>query len=207
MNQKINLKEIERKLYTSYHQDGLIDITIALVILAYAILIALDMPWLGGIWAVTAVTLYAGVKKTVTVPRIGYVKLLQLRAKRINIGLIALGLLSFAMGMVAFVQTTAEGMPSWLRFLIENYMLTIGTIIAALFLLAGYTIRTKRMYTYALLSLVIFVAGNFIYFPLQYYLTALGSLILLIGLTMLIRFVRKYPKATETMDADGNEEQ
>jgi hypothetical protein len=167
MNQKINLKEIERKAYTSYHQDGLIDITIAFVIIAYAILIALDVPWFGGIWAVTAFMLYAGVKKTVTVPRIGYVKLPQLRAKRVNIGLLALGGLSFAMGMVALVQTTSEGAPSWLRLLIENYMLTIGLIIAAIFLLAGYTIRTKRMYAYALLTLVIFVAGHFIYFPLQ----------------------------------------
>lgn len=207
MNKKINLKEIERKVYTSYHQDGLIDITIALVILAFATIVALDIPWLGGIWGVTAFSFYAGAKKILTVPRIGYVKLPQQRAKRINIVMVALGLLSAIFGMVAFMQTEEAGTPSWLVVLIENYMLTIGLIVAALFLLAGYTFRTKRMYAYALLTLTMFVAGHFIYFPLQYYLTALGSLILLIGLTMLIRFIRKYPKTTETMGAVGNEEQ
>ena len=201
MNNKINLKEIERKAYMSYHQDGLIDITIAFVILQFATLIVLEVPWLVPFWVFVAVTLYAGVKKAVTIPRIGYVKLPQQRAKRINIGLMVLGLLFFVLGIVAFMQTAEAGTPSWLIVLIENYMLTLGVIVSALFLLAGYTFRTKRMYAYALLALVMFVAGHFIYFPLQYYLTALGSLILACGLFMMIRFVRKYPKATETVDA------
>jgi hypothetical protein len=200
MNEKINLKEIARKAYTSYHQDTVVDVSIALVILAFSIMIIVDLPWLGGIIGVLAMSFYAGMKKVLTVPRIGYVKFPQQRAKRINAGLMGLALLALALGMVAFMQTAESGAPPWLIVLIENYMLTIGLLVSALFLLAGYTFRIKRMYAYALLTLVMFVAGHFIYFPLQYYLTALGTLILLIGLVMMIRFVRKYPKATETMD-------
>ncbi|MCW4015932.1 MAG: hypothetical protein NWF06_06145 [Candidatus Bathyarchaeota archaeon] len=201
MNQKINIKEIARKAYTSYHQDGILDISISSIILAFAIMMFTDMPWLGGISSVLAMSFYAGAKKTFTVPRIGYVKFPQQRVKRINIGLFVLGLLSFAVAMMAFVQTTGEGAPSWLMFLIENYMLTIGAIGTCLFLLAGYSFRTNRMYTYALLTAVLFVFGHFIYFPLQYYLTVLGITILAYGLAMLVRFIRKYPKATETADA------
>jgi len=207
MNKKINLKKIERKAYTSYHQDGVIDITIAFVTFIFSIVMLSDMPWIGGITGILAISLYAGAKKILTVPRIGYVKFPQQRAQRITAVTVVLGLLGFVAGMVAFVQTTGQGTPAWLQFLIENYMLTIGAIVAALFLLAGYAFKTKRIYTYALLTLVIFFAGHFIYFPLYYYLTALGSLILACGLFMMIRFVRKYPKATETMGADGNEEQ
>jgi len=201
MNNKINLKEIERKAYTSYHQDGLVDISIAVVIIAFGLMIIADMPWLGGIIGIAAVSFYAGAKKLLTVPRIGYVKFPQQRAQRITAVTVVLGILSFVAGIVAFVQTTSEGTPAWLLFLIDNYMITIGTAIAALFLLGGYAFKTKRIYAYALLALVMFVAGHFIYFPVYYYLTALGSLILAYGLFLMIQFVRKYPKATETVDA------
>ena len=86
-------------------------------------------------------------------------------------------------------------------FLIDNYLLTIGTIVAALFLLGGYALKTNRIYTYALLALVMFVGGHFLSFPLYYYLTVLGIVVLAVGMTMMIRFIKKYPKATETMDA------
>jgi hypothetical protein len=201
MNEKINLKEIERKAYTSYHQDGLIEISIAFTILAFSLMIISDLPWLGGVIGITAISFYAGAKKALTVPRIGYVKFPQQRAQRITTVTVALGVLAFVAGMVALLQTMNQGTPDWLVLLIENYMLTIGTTVAALFLLAGYAFKTKRIYTYALLTLIMFVAGHFIYFPLYYYLTALGILILMCGLFLMIRFVRKYPKATETADA------
>jgi hypothetical protein len=204
MNQKINLKEIERKAYTSYHQDGVIDITIAFVALLFSVIMLGDIYWLGsigGVSGILAISLYAGFKKVLTVPRIGYVKFPQQRAQRMTTVAVALGVLSFVAGMVAFVQTTSQGTPDWLVLLIENYMLTIGITVAALFMFAGYAFKTKRIYAYALLTLVMFVAGHFIYFPLYYYLTALGTPILICGLFLMIRFVRKYPKATETADA------
>jgi len=204
MNQKINLKEIERKAYTSYHQDGVIDITIAVVILLFSVMMLGDIYLLGsigGISGILAVSLYAGFKKLVTVPRIGYVKFPQQRAQRMVAIAVALGTLSALMGLVAVLQTMSQGTPEWLVFLIENYMLTIGTAVAALFLLAGYAFKTKRIYAYALLTLVLFVAGHFIYFPLYYYLTALGIILLACGLFLMIRFVSRYPKTTEAADA------
>jgi hypothetical protein len=201
MNQKINLKEIERKAYTSYHQDGVIEISIAFTILAFSLMIISDLPWLGGVIGIAAISFYAGAKKALTVPRIGYVKFPQQRAQRMTAVAVALGVLAFVAGMVALVQTTAQGTPDWLMLLFDNYMLTIGTAVAALLLLGGYAFKTKRICAYALLTLVMFVVGHFIYFPLPYYLTALGTIILACGLFLMIRFVSKYPKATETADA------
>jgi hypothetical protein len=201
MNQKINLKEIERKAYTSYHQDGVIDITIAFTTLIFSAVVLSDMPWIGGITGILAISIYAGLKKLVTIPRIGYVKFPQQRAQRILALTVVLGLVSMVAGIFAFMQTTSSGTPDWLLFLIDNYMLTIGTVVAALFLLGGYALKTKRIYAYALLTLVMFVAGHFFDFPLYYYLTALGTLILAFGVFMMSRFIHKYPKATGTMDA------
>jgi len=204
MNQKINMKEIERRAYTSYHQDGVIEVTTAVVVFLFGIIMLGDMPWLGGLGGIAgilAVSLYAGFKKLLTVPRIGYVKFPQQRAQRMLAIAIALGTMSALMGLIAFLQTASQGTPNWLMLLIDNYMLTIGTAVAALFLLGGYAFKTKRLYAYALLVLVMFVAGYFIYFPLSYYLIALGTILLMCGLFLMIRFVNKYPKATETADA------
>ena len=44
MNQKINMKEIERKAYTLYQEDGILEITAALVGLTFAIALVIDMP-------------------------------------------------------------------------------------------------------------------------------------------------------------------
>ena len=201
MNNKINMKEIERKAYTAYHQDGVIDVTIAVAIFIFSIMALSDMPWLGGITGILAISLYAGAKKLLTVPRIGYVKFPQQRAQRITAVTMVLGILAFVVGMFTFTQTIDQGTPAWLQLLIDNYMITIGAAVAGLFLLGGYAFKTNRIYGYALLTLAMFVVGHFIYFPLYYYLTALGTLILIIGLIMMFRFVRKYPKAAEKAEA------
>ena len=203
MNQKINMKEIERKAYTAYHQDGVIDITIAFVILIFSVIMLGDISLLGSLGGMSgfiALLLYAGLKKLVTVPRIGYVKFPVQRTQRITALMVVLGSLSAVMGVIAFIQTIDHGTPAWLLFLIENYMLTIGIAVAGLFMIGGYAFKTKRIYAYAMLTLAMFTVGHFIIFPLYYYLTALGILILASGLFMMIRFVSKYHKATRTAE-------
>jgi len=207
MAEKINLKEIERKVYTSYHQDGLVDIAVALIPLAFGIMMILDMPWMGGVFAVVGISIYVAAKKTLTVPRIGFVKFATYRVKAMQT--LAIGVLSLFMlfGVVAFMQTEGGGTPAWLLFAIENHMLVIGVSVAASLCAAGYTLRVNRMYGYALLALVMFVAGHFLYYPLYYYMILLGSLILLFGLAMLIRFVRRNPPTAGSIGDRGNEEQ
>jgi hypothetical protein len=204
MNQKINLKEIERKAYTAYHQDGVVDVSAAVVILLFGIIMVGDMPWLGGIGGVSgilAISLYAAFKKYGTVPRLGYVKFPQQRAQRITAIALVLGTLSALMGVVAFLQTTSQGTPDWILFLIENYMLTIGIASAGLFILGGYAFKTKRIYAYALLTLAMFTIGHFLSFPLYYYLAVLGTIIMAIGIVLMARFVKTYPKATQAAEA------
>jgi hypothetical protein len=210
MVERIDLKKIERKAYTSYHEDGLIDIFAGFFILGFGLVmwIMLDMIWMGWMFFIVGGSIYAAAKRVFTIPRIGFVKFPKQRVLAAQAALVVVGLLSFVLGIVAFVQVEGGSTPLWLLFAIENYMLVIGVSVAALFCVAGYTFRARRMYAYALLTLIMFVAGHFLYFPLHYYVILQGSLILLIGLTMLIRFVRRYPlSAIDTMGDSGNEEQ
>ncbi len=193
MTERINLKAIERKVYTSYHQDGLIEIIIAFAILAFDVLLVLEMPWLGGAFAITGFSLYAGAKRAFTVPRIGFVKFPQQRTKRMVMIAVVLGVLANVLGVITFIQVEGGSTPAWLLIAIEHYMLVIGVLVSALFGMIGYTLRANRMYTYSLLTLVMFVAGYFINYPLYYYVSLLGSLILISGVVTLVRFIRKYP--------------
>ena len=208
MAEQINLKKIERKAYTSYHQDGLIDVFAGFFILSFGVWIILDMAWMGWILWFVAVSAYAAAKRVFTIPRIGFVKFAPHRVKALlTIAVIVFSLFAL-LGVVAFMQVEGGGTPLWLLVAIENYMLVIGVSIAASFCVVGYTFRIRRMYAYALLTLVMFVTGHFLYFPLYYYMTLLGTLILLFGSVMLIRFVRRYPlAAADTMGGGGDEEQ
>ena len=208
MAEKINLKKIERKVYMSYHQDGLIDVFAGFFILSFGLWLFLDMAWMGWILWFVAVSAYAAAKRVLTIPRIGFVKFAPHRVKALMTITVIVFSLFALLGVVAFMQVEGGGTPIWLLLVIENYMLVIGVSVAASFCVVGYTFRISRMYAYALLTLVIFVTGHFLYFPLYYYMTLLGALILLTGLTMLIRFVRRYPlPTTGSMGDSGNEEQ
>jgi len=208
MAEKINLKKIERKAYTSYHQDGLIDVFAGFLILSFGLWLILDMAWMGWILWLVAVSAYATAKRVFTIPRIGFVKFAPHRAKvLLTIALLGFSL-SAILGVVAFMQVAGGGRPLWLVFAAENHMLVIGVLVAASFCVVGYAFRVRRMYAYALLTLIMFVIGQFLYYPLHYYLILLGTLILLTGLTLLIRFVRRYPpSATGSMGDSGNEGQ
>ncbi len=207
MRGKVNLKEIERKVYTSYHQDGLIDIIAGFFLLGFGLWLILDMLWMGWILWFVGVSAYAAAKRVFTIPRIGYVKFTPHRVKAMQtIALIVFSLFAL-LGAVAFIQVAGGSKPLWLLFAIEYYMPVIGVSVAALFCVVGYAFRTKRMYAYALLTLGMFVTGQFLYFPLHYYVILLGTLILLSGLIMLIRFVRRYPLSSSDAMSGGSHEE
>ena len=133
MNQKINLKEIERKAYTSYHQDGVVDVTIAFTVLVFGAIMLGDMPWIGGFLGILAISLYAGLKKIVTIPRIGYVKFPQQRAQKITA-------LTVVLGLVAFISPIAINNVAQLKI--------SGLLLAMIMLVFNAFIRTKNRLSY-----------------------------------------------------------
>ncbi len=205
MSKKINLQQIRQKVYTSYHEDGIIDILLALFITSFAVWMTLDMIWLAGGFVIFGASIYAAAKRIFTVPRIGFVKFRQQRTIFAIGVVLGLMMLSSVLGLVAFMQFEGGGTPAWLSLAIEYHMPLIGVSVGALFYLAGYTFRTKRMYGYALLTLAMFTIGHFIYYPLYYYVITLGTVILFSGLFMLISFVRKYPIPDNATSESNNE--
>ena len=74
MSLKDELNKIEQKAFKTYHKDGIIDIGLGFVIILFGITILFDLFWLGGLGVVFFLPIYTSAKKSITNPRIGYVK-------------------------------------------------------------------------------------------------------------------------------------
>ncbi|MGD9130424.1 MAG: hypothetical protein PVH73_02485 [Candidatus Bathyarchaeota archaeon] len=201
MTEKDSLREIEKKTYMSYHQDGLIDIFVGVYVLLFGLGILLGTvtdfsTWfvIPAIFPAIMVPIWISVKKRITMPRIGYVNFGVRGANKLMA--IFLGLMVAGLG-VFMVFTFASTQWSWasmLRDLIfSNGMIIIGIAAASISSLFAYTMGLKRLYAYGLLTLVLFFAGYFIAFPFEYILLAIGLVIIISGFVLLIGFIRKYP--------------
>ncbi|MFX0069095.1 MAG: hypothetical protein ACFFA1_08200 [Promethearchaeota archaeon] len=203
----IDLKRIERKMYTSYHQDGLIDIWSGLFVVFFGIGIITEMVWLGGVWAAIFVAGYASLKKSITMPRLGYVEFASGSKSQRWVRLLLLSGVLVLVG--AFVATTFtwlfNGSPSPIfGFIRQNFELILGLGGSAVIGLVGYILGVRRFYIYAILGVLIFTVGHLVLVSLGLFpgssstlfgssILVLGALILAPGLVVLLRFLRRYP--------------
>jgi hypothetical protein len=195
-----NLKEIERRAYMSYHQDGLLDIFAGLYILGFGLGAYMDVIWEFGFGTIMPAILVAAVlpiwiaaKRKITMPRIGFVNFGIRGATKITalfIGLMVAGLGAFSVFTLATFQ---GGSRQWLDLIFQNGMIIVGVGSLAVCSLFGYTMGLKRLYAYGLLALIVLVIGHFTSVFFAYILMALGTLVMVTGVALLIGFVKKYP--------------
>jgi hypothetical protein len=197
-----NLKEIERRAYMSYHQDGLLDIFAGLYILGFGLGIFVDVVWdfgmgvilmPGGLIAV-ALSMWIVLKRKITMPRIGFVKFGP-RGGATKLMMIFIGLAVAGLGVFfAFTLATFQGgSRQWLDLIFQNGMLIVGFGSLAVCILFGYSMGLKRLYAYGLLALISLVIGHFVGIFFAYILMALGTTVMVTGFALLIGFVKKYP--------------
>ena len=197
----VNLKNIEKRTYMSYHQDGLIDIFIGVYVLAFASgIIANTVLELGtwfilpGILPALLVPVWISVKKQVTFPRIGYVKLKASGANKMTalfVGTLVAGVGMFFVFAMASTQSWALSIR---EVITANSMFFIGAGVLLTACLFGFTLGLKRLCGYGFLAMALFGAAHFIALPLEYILVALGVTIICYGFALLWKFIKKYPK-------------
>jgi membrane-associated HD superfamily phosphohydrolase len=195
MSQEKDFKKLQQKTYRSYHQDGLVDIIIGLAIIGFGLNIAFDnaaflfMGWL-------PIVLYVPMKNRITVPRVGYVKFQS--SNKIVIGLVLAGLLVILLGLFVFVisgpDLLSEEMQDWLQ---QYYMLPLAVIAALCFTGAGLLTGITRLYVYALVFLFTFIVGNWLNLNPAIYVLSTGTVIEIVGLWLLARFLREHPLLEE----------
>jgi len=191
-----NLREIEKKAYMSYHQDGLLDIFVGVYILGFGLGIWADITLEFGFGSImpailiaTILPIWIAAKRKITMPRIGFVKFGTggtTKLMAIFIGLAVAGLGVF----LAF--TLFQDAP-WLDVIFQNGLNIVGIGSLAVCVLFGYSMGLKRLYAYGLLALIALIIGHFIGIFFAYILVALGTTVVATGVALLISFVRKYP--------------
>ena len=184
-----DLKQIQRKIYLSFFQDGLWDILLGLFILGWGVGILTEMTALIGGWAVAAYFGIWGVKKWLTYPRVGVAVVPQ--AKKTTTRLLIAGIVVFLLGVMAFVLFSAATTPDWLG---KFFIFIFGVIIAAPVLMIGLWWSISRWYVYAALILAGAASHQWFGVPLGYAFITPGAIIILSGLIILLKFLRRYPR-------------
>ena len=201
MTKQNTLRDIEKKAYMSYHQDGLLDIFVGLYALAFGLGIVADkildfsfaviMP---GILIAVVLPIWIQAKRKITMPRIGFVNFGTRGSNKlfaIFLGLMVAGLGAFFLFTLATFQ---NGRPEWIETILFQYgMIWIGLGAAVIGSLFAYTMGLKRLYGYGLLTLGLFASGHFLSIPFEYLLLTIGSIIIASGAILLTQFIRRYP--------------
>ena len=195
MSYEIDMKEIERQVYLSYSEDGLVDIAIGVVITSWGLMLTQEPTGLIGLLALLGLGIWYFGKRLITIPRIGVIEpgsKMERRLTSLSVFLVVLGLVVLG----AILLSRAVG-----SFVISDYSLAIlGLVLAAGVALLAYLLNATRIYGYAVILFVSFAGGEilaksittFDAFALSVIIG--GGLILVSGLIVLARFMRKYPR-------------
>ena len=184
-----DLKQIQRKIYLSFFQDGLWDILLGFFLLGWGVGILTEMTALIGAWVVTAYFGVWGVKRWLTYPRVGVAVVPQ--AKKTTARLLIMGIVVLLLGVMAFVLVSAATTPDWLG---KFFIFIFGAIIAAVVCMIGLWWNISRWYVYAALILAGAASHQWLGVPLEYGFITPGAIILLSGLFILLKFLRRYPR-------------
>lgn len=207
MSKDDQFNKLARQAYLSYHQDGVIDILIGWIILSVGL--GASTGWYGP-WAllgffITAI-LYASLKKRITIPRMGYVEFAPNWRREALIKIVyPLVVCSFMVVLllvagvpegvtpVAPVWTPSEAWPNLKLWVEGKGAVLFGAVTLVLFVVVGLATEMRRLYGYALLSLVIMTGGQLLGLETHIPMFVLGGIILTVGIAMLVHFLRSHP--------------
>jgi hypothetical protein len=134
-------------------------------------------------------------KNRITVPRFGFVQFTSERVKKQRLLIaVMVGLLFFAFGLGLYVFAMWDEMPPLVEILMAgDGMLLLGGLFAMMLLAAGLITGLDRLFIYAILTILILSGGGLLGIEPEIRVVFLGALILLIGIILLVRFLRVYP--------------
>ncbi len=194
MVEDISLKEIQRKVYMSFFQDGLWDILLGLFMLGWGLAILTDLAFLPGVTFIGLYFAVWGVKKRLTYPRIGYARFSATSRRRITAKFVIGGVAVLLVGVMVAVLWGIGARPQWLA---DYFPLIFNGMLAAIVCFIAYWARVNRFYLYAALVFLGAVFHLWLGVRWEFGFIGAGGIIVLIGLVILITFLRKYPKMVE----------
>ncbi len=194
MTEHLNLKEIQRKVYMSFFEDGVWDIFLGLFVVGWGLSILTEGTYLPAILFVALYSTIWGIKKWVTYPRIGYVRFSSTSRRRIKARFVILLIAVLLLGVIISVLWGIDRRPQWLA---DYFPLLFNGMLASIVCLAAYWVRVNRFYLHAALIFLGAVFHQWVGIQWEFGFIGSGSIIVLIGLGLLVSFIRKYPRMVE----------
>lgn len=178
------------------HRDGIPQIVAGLFVILSMLLIGRDKGQLMVVFIPLIVISIEGMRKRITYPRIGYVKVQEPKVHR-GLMLIILAVI-LALGAVLFTVTIGDSSISRdvSRILYPIMMLVVAAMIVAMMLYRFLSEKNTIMIIYALFIVLLVVAIWIFHLRQRTVLNALigfGAANLVFGVVSLISFIRKYP--------------
>lgn len=168
MTDKIDLREIERRAYRSYHEDGLIDIFIGGYLIWFGASLLLEKPPLYNIvpFVVPLVGSLAWnyLKRRITFPRIGYVRFSDKTRRRITRDSLIVTITAGFVTLTGFFTLLGrpELTPWWVKLLNRYGLIFFGCVLVALLALHGRIMNVNRLHAYSVAVFVVFASGQFL---------------------------------------------
>jgi MFS family permease len=205
MKSNKTLKAADRKIFTTYFDDGLVDIFLAAFVLMFVIGPFLSVP-LGDFWGVAIFLPFWGLvylilrylRRRFVTPRLGSVTWGDMRKRKLRTGgiiMLVLNVIFLGLGVVAFMFPIQSGLVSSLRF---------GAMILILFTAAGYFYDYGMLYVYGVLIALALPVGEWLYqtagFSHHGYPVAFGSvagIMLVRGLVKFFTILKTPPPQVE----------
>lgn len=189
MNNLDTLKQVERRIYLTFFQDGLWDMALGLFLLSWGLVIRFYFAGLIGALTVGVYFTVWGLKRWLTYPRLGYARPAGERRQKMK--MVLLGTVVFLAGLAIFLLTASGDAPGWFReyfmFIFTGMLALVTTALAAWW-------RVGRWYSYAGLIILGGAAHQWLGLPVAYAFLIPGGIIAILGGYLLASFLRRYPK-------------
>jgi hypothetical protein len=192
----MNLKELERRVYLTYMDDGLLDIFVGWFLFLFSAGVApgVDFPYF---FLIAYLPFWLGAKRLITYPRIGKVEFSEDRKARMRnetwffllffSATAMLGLLFFLLYAPGFFPTEVQEAVKGLK------LVPMALIAAAALASLAYWKQLNRFYVYAILIAAMAVGGHALGAEPYLYFLIPSLMIGLAGISLLINFMQRYP--------------
>ncbi len=189
MNNKINLTQIEKKAFLTYFEDGILDICVGLLFLIQGFLLDFGKaPFIYISW-IPVILIYP-IKKSITFPRMGFVQFRKTKKRKNQktiMFLMMAGIVVF-LALLLHVKILSKG-----NFIEKFGFIVLGIIISAPPFIGSVITGITRFTIYSLILLVVFIHENFTHSTVPIDFMIFGSIMLVIGIFFLFKFLKKYP--------------
>lgn len=193
---RLDLKRLERSVFTRYHDDGLADIMVGVWFIVAGWGMAGDFAWIVGVAGFSLASMWVGLRKAITIPRMGEVRFSPERKAKMEMLKSSLGILGVIYGLLSFylvfILVTDPAAKAWIR---ANVFAAAPLLVpvAFLFCVTGAMLQIQRLLGYSLMVTAVLVVGQLTRPPPPLVMLIPGAFILANGWTMLNTFLEENP--------------